>query len=712
MPISGQLGSGSLGQFVLGQPGPLTSQQAWIQSFTASNYGPVLPGTAITLTWVSKFATTASIAPAVGSVATSGSTVVSPTVTTTYTLTVSDGVNPAQTRSLTIQVTAPAVFVRSAKSGPIVGTDVSCSMQLDLGDLVIVVAFSNTPSNSNDLNVTDSLGNIYHPDVQGGLFTFDTSPGASAHAGSMAIFSTIVMIAGNATITNTSSALHILAIAALEYVPAPGMAFAQGAKMIGDSAPDSGGPPESFGSGPYNYANSIIITAIKDGFGNLWSSVDGDTSRVQIPGAAFTGQGALGCAVFDAILAGPGSRNSNLQGTPIGGAGTFDFESPNILVAVYSAPLVRPVALDSQASVRGSLGSTIAGYAGQPSVDVSLGYLPEIGSVVFIAAEGSWDLTAPNLPAFQPSDTYGNIYARIVHWEGVVINGVAQQQAAAIYYTIVKHLPVSGVFTATVQMAPVNAGGPGCAAIAEYALGNLNPANIQAAILVNKTTEGSLSRFISGNITVSGRSLYAGFAQAIANAGNNVATPFLPAAGYTIDAQWNLAQVYVTPLNSWPRVGTGAWIHKYVPSGTYDGEGLTTGTQLGGITILAVPAGATLTIACPVGAGTAQVGVPYSAQVIVSGGTPPYTFAIVSGRLPPGLTLNPMSGIISGIPTLPDTFLYTVQVTDANGLMSAVTAPCQIIVTQNAPPFCIIVPVPTVLPTLVAFNEPLENKGS
>ncbi len=40
--------------------------------------------------------------------------------------------------------------------------------------------------------------------------------------------------------------------------------------------------------------------------------------------------------------------------------------------------------------------------------------------------------------------------------------------------------------------------------------------------------------------------------------------------------------------------------------------------------------GTPLSIACPVGGSTATVGVPYTAMIVVSGGTPPYTYALVS----------------------------------------------------------------------------------
>ncbi|MBA2367572.1 MAG: putative Ig domain-containing protein [Candidatus Protochlamydia sp.] len=60
-------------------------------------------------------------------------------------------------------------------------------------------------------------------------------------------------------------------------------------------------------------------------------------------------------------------------------------------------------------------------------------------------------------------------------------------------------------------------------------------------------------------------------------------------------------------------------------------------------------------------------GVPYSQTISVSGGTPPYTFAEVSGSLPPGLLLNDLTGNISGTPTVPGIYTIEISVTDVNG---------------------------------------------
>ena len=57
---------------------------------------------------------------------------------------------------------------------------------------------------------------------------------------------------------------------------------------------------------------------------------------------------------------------------------------------------------------------------------------------------------------------------------------------------------------------------------------------------------------------------------------------------------------------------------------------------------------------------------PYSATLTASGGTAPYTWRLVGGSLPAGLTLA-ATGVLSGTPTAGATANLTVQVTDAAG---------------------------------------------
>jgi hypothetical protein len=67
-----------------------------------------------------------------------------------------------------------------------------------------------------------------------------------------------------------------------------------------------------------------------------------------------------------------------------------------------------------------------------------------------------------------------------------------------------------------------------------------------------------------------------------------------------------------------------------------------------------------------VGALSVFVGIALSGCALVgSGGTPGYTFSIIAGSLPTGLSLDPLSGAISGTPSAQGTFQFTAQITDA-----------------------------------------------
>ncbi len=59
----------------------------------------------------------------------------------------------------------------------------------------------------------------------------------------------------------------------------------------------------------------------------------------------------------------------------------------------------------------------------------------------------------------------------------------------------------------------------------------------------------------------------------------------------------------------------------------------------------------------------ASVGSSYHGVLSVGGGRPPYSFDVSRGDLPPGLVLNSLTGSISGIPTRPGNFPFTITVT-------------------------------------------------
>jgi hypothetical protein len=72
----------------------------------------------------------------------------------------------------------------------------------------------------------------------------------------------------------------------------------------------------------------------------------------------------------------------------------------------------------------------------------------------------------------------------------------------------------------------------------------------------------------------------------------------------------------------------------------------------GGITLGALPNG--------------TVGTGYSGSAAASGGTGPYTYALTSGSLPPGLgPLNTSTGAVTGTPTTAGTYSFRITATDS-----------------------------------------------
>jgi hypothetical protein len=56
--------------------------------------------------------------------------------------------------------------------------------------------------------------------------------------------------------------------------------------------------------------------------------------------------------------------------------------------------------------------------------------------------------------------------------------------------------------------------------------------------------------------------------------------------------------------------------------------------------------------------------VVYSVTLLAAGGSAPYTWTVIQGLLPGGLTLNATTGVLAGTPTTPGTFQFTIRVQD------------------------------------------------
>ncbi len=114
------------------------------------------------------------------------------------------------------------------------------------------------------------------------------------------------------------------------------------------------------------------------------------------------------------------------------------------------------------------------------------------------------------------------------------------------------------------------------------------------------------------------------------------------------------------------------------------------------ITAAGAPAALTLTTNS-LGSGT--VGQLFSLSLAATGGTKPYSWT-VAGALPAGLTLNSVSGLLSGIPQATASVMLQLRVTDAStpAQSATVTLPLTINAAQSIGPSITLTPLATLLP--------------
>ncbi|MBU1615991.1 putative Ig domain-containing protein, partial [bacterium] len=155
--------------------------------------------------------------------------------------------------------------------------------------------------------------------------------------------------------------------------------------------------------------------------------------------------------------------------------------------------------------------------------------------------------------------------------------------------------------------------------------------NLPVIITGSNFQTGAIVSFSEGGITV-------------------VGTPTVNAAGTEITANIN--------INS----GTAATTRNVTVTNP---DGKTSNSKT--FTVTALPLPQITTASLPNG----RVGVAYSQTVSATGGIIPYSWSVISGSLPAGLSLS-LAGVISGTPATAGTSNFTVQVRDSNSPASTV----------------------------------------
>lgn len=102
-----------------------------------------------------------------------------------------------------------------------------------------------------------------------------------------------------------------------------------------------------------------------------------------------------------------------------------------------------------------------------------------------------------------------------------------------------------------------------------------------------------------------------------------------------------------------------------------------------------------------------RVGTPYQFRIPAAGGTPPYSWSLVSGTIP-GLSLNTVTGVLSDTPSSAGTFSFVVQVSDSTGLSASKSFSLTI---APGPPRIQPAAAPYTATVLEPFSASLEASG-
>lgn len=166
----------------------------------------------------------------------------------------------------------------------------------------------------------------------------------------------------------------------------------------------------------------------------------------------------------------------------------------------------------------------------------------------------------------------------------------------------------------------------------------------------------------------------------VTSSGLAITTTVLPAASIGAAYSLTLAATGGTPPYNW-NLYSGGIVASVLPpgltlsaNGTISGTPSAAGTYSPTIRVVdstaheayqtytfSVVAGVVVsTVSLPNGA----VASPYSQTLTAAGGTAPYLWTLLSGTLPPGLSLAP-GGVLSGTPTVNGSFTFTARVSDA-----------------------------------------------
>ena len=187
-----------------------------------------------------------------------------------------------------------------------------------------------------------------------------------------------------------------------------------------------------------------------------------------------------------------------------------------------------------------------------------------------------------------------------------------------------------------------------------------------------------------------------GITAAVAHDAKSAGVTWTVSGGGTLSAQTTTSATYSAPASV-----SSAF------AATVTATSVTDPTKVATLQIKVSPPPAVTTTSIP----AATAGSAYSATLAESGGTSPYRWSITAGSLPPGLSFNASTGVISGTPTGGGSGSVTFQVTDSSNAVK-MSSSRAITFTVNPPPALSITTASLPAGTMgKAYSQTLQGSG-
>jgi large repetitive protein len=566
------------------------------------------------------------------------------------------------------------------------------------GDTKATVTFSGAVTNGSTITgytvqAYDSNGNA----VSGSTCTVTTSTGGgSCEVTGLANGSSYTFKAVTNSTANSSAVTSALSIPTSTIIPA--------------SAPDAPTSLEvTSGTGKVTVTwmepsanGSVILSYTVQAYDAAGNAVTGATCSAIAP--------ALTCDVSSNLVAG---NNYTFKVIATNAIGPSTASSASPAAAINAAPSV-PLAVTAVS------GNALATASWDPPANINGSAITGYTATAYDAnnvAKGTCTTIAPIATCTVNGLTNGAPYTfKVTATNGIGTSLASLASSAVIPSTVpnaptaVSAAPLDGGATVSFT-APVNNGGSAITGYLITASNGVTGTGATSPLNISGLDNGTAYTFTVKALNINGESVASVASTSVTPAAivpptvSTEAKPTgIPYTGSTLTAaltftgapiptvtyQWVACTLETDPSSCTDISGatsttftlTSAQVGKYL---AVKGTATNTGGSITEISPVTDLATAALTIAAPNSGINGTAGSAYSMAPTSTGGTSPKTFAVSSGTLPAGLSIDPATGEVSGTPTTAGTSTITITVTGANGVTASLTLAISIAAAYVAP---------------------------